>query len=469
MIPRAGAREDPPTEQVTRDTLLEVEESAPDSRTSMRVRSSAWVFVAQVSKTALSIPIGILIARTLGSAGKGEVAVVQTAAAMTVVVLNLGMPNALMWLAAQGRSSARNALQLGSLFAAGAMLAVVAVALAVGPGRVAAVLGVSHAALPLIIVLAIAPSMLAYFADSYLIGRGVVRNTQLTDVSTLAAQLVLMLGLAAVGRLTVLSAVAVWLLCATGGVAWKARLALRGDVGPAHRLREVWAQGRAYGLKAWLGSTVNLLSLRQDVLLLAALGSTSAVGIYTVGVAAAELSWYVPNALQGVMTAKFSAEEDSLALAQRLNRSVWPMTVAFSAAVFVVAIPLIPLVYGPKFAASLVPLAILLPGIVATAMTTSLSAWLSGRGYPEDSATANAANMLVNLAANLLLIPRFGAAGAAAASSVSYAAGSAFIAWRFHHRTRTPLLDAVVPRYEDLRALAGIMFSMTTKRFRRDD
>jgi len=395
---------------------------------------------------------------------------VQTVSAVAVVLLNLGMPNAVMWLAAKGRATGRQALKMAMLLAAGVAAAGTIAVFVIGPDRAARLIGLDTAALLAVAIFATVPSMISYFEDAYLVGRGVVRDTQITDVTALAIQFAAMGMLALTHHLTIVVAVFVWLACTTGATAFKAFLVLRG--GRAARepgVRQLWVEGRAYGLKAWLGSTVNLLSLRQDVLLLAAFAGTRQVGIYTVGVAAAELAWYIPNALQGVATAKFSAEEDSLELAQRLNRSVWPFTLAFSLVVFAVAAPLIPLVYGSAFAGSILPLAFLLPGILATSMSSSLSAWLSGRGHPGDPAFANVVNMGVNLVANIILTPRLGARGAALASSISYSAATALILWRFQKRSGSRLSDALVPRSSDLRAMAGIMSSALKQRIRTSE
>ncbi len=446
------------------------EASGTTAPASVRIRSSAWVFAAQIAKTAMSIPVGIILARVLGADGKGAVSVVQTVSALAVTLLNSGMPNAVMWLAAKGKVSARQALKMGAIFAATVVALGTAVVFAIGPSRAAQLIGLDSATLLAVAVFAMAPSMISYFEDAYLVGRGVVRDTQITDVTALGIQLVTLILLALTHHLTVAIAVSVWLACTIGAVAFKAYLALRGGrlaVEPG--VRKLWTEGRAYGLKAWLGSTVSLLSLRQDVLLLAMFAGTAEVGIYTVGVAAAELAWYIPNALQGVATAKFSAEEDSLELAQRLNRSVWPFTLVFSFVVFAVAAPLIPLVYGPAFKGSILPLLFLLPGILATSMSSSLSAWLSGRGFPQDPAFANVVNMVVNLAANVVLAPRLGARGAALASSISYSAATVLIIWRFRSRSGASLYDTLIPRGSDLRAMAGIISKTLKQRFGSDE
>ena len=424
----------------------------------VRLRGSAWVFAAQVGKTALSIPLGILLARTLGASGKGAISVVQTAAAVTVAVLHFGLPSAVMWLAARGQASGRQAVSLGATLAGWSVVLGVVVVSAFGAIRVATQLGLESAGPLVFAVLGLVPSMLGYFTDAWLVGRGRVRNTQIADVTALVAQLATLAALALARRLTLESALLVWLVSTTAATLWKAGIVLADrSAGADWSPGPLWAKGRGYGFQAWLGSTVNLLSLRQDVLILAAIAGTGAVGIYTIGVTAAELAWYVPNALQSVATAKFSAEEDSLELARRLNRTVWPVTLLLCLGILAVVAPLLPLVYGPPFRASILPLALLLPGILATSMSSSLSAWLAGRGHPGDPALANFVNMVVNVGANLALVPHLGAAGAAIASSISYTAGSLLILVRFVKRSGSKPAAALVPRRSDVTAIAAMM------------
>src|SRR5690242_12363538 len=157
--------------------------ASPAAPANVRLRGSAWVFAAQVGKTALSIPLGILLARTLGASGKGAISVVQTAAAVTVVLLHLGLPSAVMWLAARGQAAGRATLALASLFTVGTLVAAALATFAVGMDRTARLLGLAPAGLLVFAVLAIAPSMLGGFVDAWLVGRGRVRNTQMTDVA----------------------------------------------------------------------------------------------------------------------------------------------------------------------------------------------------------------------------------------------------------------------------------------------
>jgi len=78
---------------------------------------------------------------------------------------------------------------------------------------------------------------------------------------------------------------------------------------------------------------------------------------------------------------------------------------------------------------------------------------------------ANVTNMVVNLVANVLLIPRLGAAGAALASTISYSVGTGVIVWRFHARTGARVVDVLVPRGSDLKTMLDIAKTAVSERF----
>jgi O-antigen/teichoic acid export membrane protein len=62
----------------------------------------------------------------------------------------------------------------------------------------------------------------------------------------------------------------------------------------------------------------------------------------------------------------------------------------------------------------------------------------------------------LNIAANLVLIPRFGIAGAAAASLLSYSASSVAFTAAAARLSRTHFLDFWIPRRSD------VLFTLTT-------
>jgi O-antigen/teichoic acid export membrane protein len=74
---------------------------------------------------------------------------------------------------------------------------------------------------------------------------------------------------------------------------------------------------------------------------------------------------------------------------------------------------------------------LLLPGVLSLAVGRLLSADLNGRGLPGSVARVNVAMALVNIALNLWWIPIWGAAGSAAATSISYGTAVILLGLRY--------------------------------------
>jgi O-antigen/teichoic acid export membrane protein len=81
----------------------------------------------------------------------------------------------------------------------------------------------------------------------------------------------------------------------------------------------------------------------------------------------------------------------------------------------------VPLVMGPAYAASLMPLAALLPGVAAYAAASSLSAFYTNHlGRPQLSGGIAATSLAISFGLGCVLVPLYGATGAGIASSLGY-------------------------------------------------
>ncbi len=177
---------------------------------------------------------------------------------------------------------------------------------------------------------------------------------------------------------------------------------------------------------------------------------TAAVGIYSVSTTLAELVWAIPQALNAVMIPKVAAEGPETAeLSARITRLVWPLAVTAAWVFLALAVPLVPLVFGPRFAASILPFALLVPGTALMATASAPAAYLAGIGRPQEWTKATVLNVVFNIGLNLILVPRVGIAGAAVASSVSYGIAAIYVLIRFRHFSELPLGRILVPNRED--------------------
>jgi O-antigen/teichoic acid export membrane protein len=178
-----------------------------------------------------------------------------------------------------------------------------------------------------------------------------------------------------------------------------------------------------FGLISYLGSLTSFVNYRFDVLIVNLFAGARQVGLYSVGTGLAEIVWYVANAAGIVLAPRVASAEPEAA--DRLTESVCRV-VAFlallGAVILGLAAPfLVVLFFGPAFAESAWAVWLLLPGIVVFSVARVLSMYLLGRNRLKVDLLASFVGLVVTLALDFLLIPRFGFRGAAVASSIAYA------------------------------------------------
>jgi len=111
------------------------------------------------------------------------------------------------------------------------------------------------------------------------------------------------------------------------------------------------------------------------------------------------------------------------------------------------------LFFGPAFADSAWAVWLLLPGIVTFSVARVLSMYLLGKNLLKVDLMASVAGMVVTLGLDLLLIPRFGFLGAAAASSVAYTAAMLVDLWWLSRRTDISIRRLILARPSDVQLL----------------
>jgi O-antigen/teichoic acid export membrane protein len=195
-----------------------------------------------------------------------------------------------------------------------------------------------------------------------------------------------------------------------------------------------------YGTRAQIGGVIGLLNLRLDFLLLGALAGPAALGIYAVASKFAELLRLLPLALTYVLYPKFTSDGPEVARAKA--RALMPKTGGLT---FAAALPLalsagylLPAIYGAEFAGAVVPAIILLVGLASEGFSSVATAYLYGIGRPGLNSFAMGAGLAVTVALDLLLVPPYGATGAAVASSASYITVTIVLALFFFRIDRSP-------------------------------
>jgi len=215
---------------------------------------------------------------------------------------------------------------------------------------------------------------------------------------------------------------------------------------------------------------VQFLNYRLDVYFVNAWQGLQAVGNYTMAVWLTQMLWLLPNAIGAlVLQAAARAERPELALPEvcRITRLSVLLSAGGGLALAVVAALFVPPVLGEDFRGAIRPLVLLLPGVVAFTVTILLSAYLNGIRHQHLTTYVACGSLAVTVAADVLLIPRYGIAGAAIASSLSYVTSAVVTALVV--RRLVPALalrELLLPRRDDLHEARRMLVDLGA-RFRR--
>lgn len=191
------------------------------------------------------------------------------------------------------------------------------------------------------------------------------------------------------------------------------------------------------------------LNYRVDIILLDKLSNSYELGIYVKGAAITQYLWQIPMLLSTVVFARSSVSKNckafSLKVAQLLRVSFLIIGIV-SVVMFLFSEWIITGLYGLKFKESTAVLNYLLPGVVILTIFKVMNMDLAGKGKPWTSLKAMLPAFIINIVINLILIPIYGAKGAAISSTISY--GLAGILFLLFYSKAVGLPIGIILRYK---------------------
>jgi O-antigen/teichoic acid export membrane protein len=215
-----------------------------------------------------------------------------------------------------------------------------------------------------------------------------------------------------------------------------ARLIRRGFLrGAAPPSFELGRRVAAYGLRAQVGGVMSQLNLRLDFVILSILTGPAVLGVYAVASKFAELVKVLGLAITYVFYPRFArgGRLSAVADVQRLIPRAGAITAVSVVVLWVSAGLVIPALYGSHFSSAVTPTRIILLGLPLEGVAGVIIAFLYGVGRPGLTSWAMGLGLIATVALDLILIPPFGATGAAIASAVSYLSTAlaliAFFSW----------------------------------------
>lgn len=378
-------------------------------------RKSVETFLTRLAVQAVTVGGSIVVARALGTGGKGLFTYAVSALAL-IVVFN-GQPYAIAWQYTKKKRSGAALMRT--------MLSVLGVAALVLAAGLAALGIFVHSQQALIFVAIAAPfALLMQSAIGFFLADSDVKsiNRQSMIASILPVLVYVPLLLFAHAGVTAL--LVAWI----GGYVIATLYTVRrllpyagqtsgDDDGP------IVIEQLRYGAQIGLANAVMFLNSRIDVFIIMAILGQSALGIYSIGIAIGEMLYQLTRP---IVTASFGRiargdrREASEATATCMRHSI-ALTIAGAAVIAALTPLLVPLVYGKAFAGAVLVTELLLPGVVAYSMMGALSTFFSQQlGEPKVPLYLRLLSAIICAVVTILALPRFGIAGGAVATSVSY-------------------------------------------------
>lgn len=397
---------------------------------------------------------GLLIARLLGPTDRGVFAVLTTAVLILHAIGLLGIESANLYYTARGSSISglvTNSLAVSmviSILLAGAFLFLLQVTEeGLFPGATLFAASVAVIGLPL--------SLLHSYLMSILWGQSRVVPVNVLSVAAAVIQLAAIAAVYVLFDVGVVELLAIMQVVAALGVAailyllWQtpgAGITLSIDLGLMRRM--VRFSRAAYGANLFA-----MIATRVDILFVSAMVGGAAVGHYAVAVALSQMMLLIPQSVQRVLFVRFSGSspDETNRLLPMALRIVLFLMISLALAAALVASPVVRLALGPEYAPTATLYILLLPGMIATSMSSIMSSYFTGRGRPDVPMRVSFVILVAVIGLDLVLIPMMGATGAALALSGAYIIGASFQLVVVLQWTKSNIRDALLTRMGDLR------------------
>lgn len=206
-----------------------------------------------------------------------------------------------------------------------------------------------------------------------------------------------------------------------------------------------------FGMIIHIGTAAMYLTYRSDTFLVNYFLDLTNVGLYSLGVSIAELLLIFAGSISLVFFPRITSmgKEEGGKETAKVARNV--MFLAFIGSIFLVVVGkyLIHLLYGSAFLPAYQPFLILLPGIIVLSGSKILATYISGKGKPHICTIISIFALLLNISLNIYIIPLWGIRGAALTSTIAYSVHFILFLTAFTVLSKEKVMDVLFVKLED--------------------
>ena len=417
------------------------------SEASLTKRLAGTVFLIRVLSAGLAYFSQVLLARWMGGSDYGIYVYVWTWVLLLGSVLDFGIAVSAQKIIPEYRASGQLALLRGFLSGSRWMMLAASTTVALLLGGLVKILSPwidAHTQIPLYIGCLILPAFVVAntqdgLARSYdwmrlgLMPQFIIRQTLIIGFTAGAVALGMKLNAT---DAMIASAAAVWIAMIGQLIVLNRRLTASVEAGP-----------KAYEVRSWLKVSLPIMMVEgfylllsyTDVLVLQQFRSSEEVGVYFAVVKTLALVSFIHYAMSATTAHRFSEyhasgdkERLSAYIAHAIKWTFWP-SLAATAVLLALGKPLLWL-FGPQFTAGYGIMFVAAIGLIVRSAIGPVERLLNMLGHQNMCALAYALAFLVNLVLCVLLVPRFGGYGAAAATSIALVFETILLFWITRNR-----------------------------------
>jgi O-antigen/teichoic acid export membrane protein len=433
---------------------IDSERLSANARKSSHASNAALTAVANVLLAAMGMISGILAARLLGPTGRGELSAIQTWPLFLATIAAFGMPEAIVFYSAQDEGSAGSNL-----------MSSIACALALSVPLIA----VGYLLMPFLLRVQ-SPNVIAagrwYLLILPVLSTEGMLPHALRGVSDFRAWNLMRLMPLPVGIIVLLTA---WgsardtaIFVAQGFLVGQALLTIpfaalvgRRVPGPFTPDPQRLTPMLRYGLPCMMTGVPQILNLRMDQMLMAAVLPPRDLGLYVIAVAWSGAVSPIVNAAGAVTMPAIASLSDRQFAAQRLCRAV-RMTTSLAALLSLVMAAAAPIaivfLFGSAFRESIPSALVLVPAMGVLGINYALQEGIRGLGYPYEVLRAELIGLASTAIGLAAMLSTLGIFGAALASLLGYSTVTASLIASACNTTGVSTTDLLVPRIGEIRA-----------------
>jgi len=410
----------------------------------------SFTFGARIITLFLSLLIGIIIARTLGPSGKGLLAVIAMIGTVTLQLGNLGI-GAFNVYAVSNKSVGKKDI-IGNSFWSGLIIGIICFLIIL---ILAFCFPIIFRNIPrsylLIYLLSLPFVFLSKFFSDILTGEQKFRKLNIFIIAAQAINLIGVILLLLVFKLDVFYVLIWYALVNIINALLPMGFVFLTDGLHFNWNLQVLKKSLNYGLKICLTGIFALLILRVDLYMVNFFKGMAEAGFYSLACSFGDIFLILPFSIVTVIFPKINAEgktkKESIAKYSRISLFL-VFLIAVGTLLFIR--PIIGLLYGQVFLASVKPILLLLPGLIAWSGITVLGRYFMSIGYPLKITISWFLVAVLNIVLNFIYIPQYGMIAAALSSTVSYLLALGFHYYFFNKETGLGFYDVFVPRKAEI-------------------